>query len=247
MKKNSIKSLFPNLVSEWHPEKNRDLLPSKFTKGSDKKIWWLCPSGHEYECAIHYRTSGRGCPYCSRKKPSPEYCLETISPLLAKEWHPTKNYPLTPKDVAKGSGRKVWWICSAGHEYESTVRRRVKNIKSCLYCSSLAHLYPEIAKEWHQCRNGDLTPLDVTPGLGKKVFWICSASHEYESAINKRTHGRACPYCSGQKVCFETSLKSTHPELCKQWDSSNNVNLTPEQVSKGSDKKVFWICDGFVE
>ena len=33
----------------------------------------------------------------------------TPYPHLVKEWHPTKNGDLTPKDVTYGSNKKVWW------------------------------------------------------------------------------------------------------------------------------------------
>ena len=42
-------------------------------------------------------------------------------PELVKEWHPTKNGDLTPKDVTHGSSKKIWWLCSKGHSHYSTV------------------------------------------------------------------------------------------------------------------------------
>ena len=38
---------------------------------------------------------------------------------LAKEWHPTKNGSLTPADLTLGSNKRVWWICSKGHEWQA--------------------------------------------------------------------------------------------------------------------------------
>jgi len=61
---------YPHLVKEWHPTKNGDLTPDKVTSGSHKKVWWLCPKGHNYESLPYSRTSKnpRGCPYCSGNK-----------------------------------------------------------------------------------------------------------------------------------------------------------------------------------
>lgn len=53
---------------------------------------------------------------------------------LAKEWHPTKNGELTPKDITSGSGKKVWWLCSKGHEWQARVADRTSG-KGCPYCS----------------------------------------------------------------------------------------------------------------
>jgi hypothetical protein len=45
--------------------------------------------------------------------------MATTHPALVAEWHPTKNGDLTPADVFAGSGRKVWWLCEEGHEWEA--------------------------------------------------------------------------------------------------------------------------------
>lgn len=37
-------------------------------------------------------------------------------------------------------------------------------------------------------------------------------------------------------------LTETHPELCIEWDYDKNDNLTPDQVSCGSNKKIWWKC-----
>ena len=56
-KKGSLKSLFPEIASEWHPEKNGDLKPENYSGKSTKKIWWLCSEGHAYDTSIKNRTS----------------------------------------------------------------------------------------------------------------------------------------------------------------------------------------------
>ena len=64
-------SSYPHLVKEWHPTKNGDLKPSEVTKGSDKKVWWLCPNGHPYEAVIEMRTRKdypMRCQYCTGRK-----------------------------------------------------------------------------------------------------------------------------------------------------------------------------------
>lgn len=37
-------------------------------------------------------------------------------------------------------------------------------------------------------------------------------------------------------------LSLTHPDIAKEWDSSKNAPLTPDDVSSGSNKKVWWKC-----
>ena len=38
------------------------------------------------------------------------------------------------------------------------------------------------------------------------------------------------------------SVAETHPEIAQQWHSTKNGDLTPNDVSYGSDKKVWWKC-----
>jgi hypothetical protein len=63
--------------------------------------------------------------------------------------------------------------------------------------TSLLASEPDIAAEWHDERNGDLTAADVRPGSNKKVWWRCSedATHEWQSTVVNRTKGSGCPFC----------------------------------------------------
>ncbi|MDA7656677.1 zinc-ribbon domain-containing protein, partial [Akkermansiaceae bacterium] len=62
---------------------------------------------------------------------------------------------------------------------------------------SLAEVHPDLAKDWHPTKNGDLTPYDVTFGSGKKAWWKCPKGddHIWESPIDHRARGRGCPIC----------------------------------------------------
>ena len=64
----------PTLIAEWNWEKNNDLGldPKTLTLGSNKKAWWLCQKGHEWQAIICNRNRGTSCPECAkakRKKP----------------------------------------------------------------------------------------------------------------------------------------------------------------------------------
>ena len=62
--------------------------------------------------------------------------------------------------------------------------------------------YPHLVKEWHPTKNGELTPNNLTHGSNKKVWWLCSKGHSYDSIICNRTskNPTGCPYCSGNKT-----------------------------------------------
>jgi hypothetical protein len=106
----------------------------------------------------------------------------------------------------------------------------------------LAIVNPTLALEWHLTKNGDLTPYDVTCGMVKKVWWLCSKGHEWKSTILGRSHGKGCPYCSGSKVCVDNCLATLNPKLAKEWHPTKNGDLTPFDVVIGSHRKVWWQC-----
>ena len=112
--------LDPALAAQWHPTKNGDLTPGAVTAGSDYRAWWICEAGHEWQVRVKARSQGTGCPVCSNRVRT----RQPLDPVLAAQWHPTKNGDQTPEDVTAGSGQKVWWVCGQGHEWEATVVNR---------------------------------------------------------------------------------------------------------------------------
>jgi hypothetical protein len=212
----------PNLAREWHPTKNGNLTARDVIPGSNKKAWWQCIKNnkHEWEAVISSRNNGNGCPLCDGRKLTAENCLLNQNPELAKEWHPTKNGRLTPKDVMPGSNRKVWWQCSKNkdHEWETQVNSRSKG-RGCLYCmgqrvwdgNCLLKRNPNLAREWHPTKNGTLTPRDVMPGSARKVWWLCQRNHSWLAQIKNRYHGRGCPECRKLNFKHRKLEKVSHP------------------------------------
>jgi Probable Zinc-ribbon domain len=59
--------------------------------------------------------------------------LFEIAPNLVKEWHPSANDNLTPRNVNIGYAKKVWWLCREGHEWLATIKCRMKR-NDCHIC-----------------------------------------------------------------------------------------------------------------
>ena len=110
--------------------------------------------------------------------------------------------------------------------------------------NDLASLFPAIAAQWHPTRNGGLTPEKLTPYSNKKAWWLCPLGHEYTAAVAARITDRSgCPYCAGRKVLPGfNDLATLEPKVAAQWHPTLNGALTPEQVTTGSHKKVWWEC-----
>ena len=251
---NDLATLYPNIAIEWNYEKNGQLKPNHVTFGSGRKVWWLCENGHEWQAAINNRTSNnRGCPYCTGEKALIGVNdLLTINPALASEWHPTKNKDLLPQNFKPNSNIKVWWLCpKCGYEYQAIIANRSKGT-GCKNCSNqilhsgkndLEALYPHIAQQWDYTKNGNLMPNQVFPKSNKKVWWKCDKGHMWQSSPNSRTSGRNCPYCMGNKVWIGyNDLSTTHKELASEWNYKKNGDLTPQMVSAGCGKKIWWLC-----
>lgn len=58
------------------------------------------------------------------------------NPALMAEWNWEKNNELglAPNSLTCGSGKKVWWKCAKGHEWQATISSRNRGT-GCPYCS----------------------------------------------------------------------------------------------------------------
>lgn len=219
--------------------------------GSNKKIWWSGKCGHEWEATpAHRYHSNSGCPFCKGYSVLKGFNdLATTHPVIAAEWHPTKNINITPYEVSKGNHTKIWWKCFEGHEWEASSNIRTSRKSGCPKCSGLeaiigvndlATIKPELAAQWHPVKNGTLTPFMVKAGSNKKIWWLGKCGHEWNRNINAITLN-GCPYCTGViiKSGFNDFLTVT-PEIAKYWHPLKN-SFSPDKLSSGSEKKVWWL------
>lgn len=98
------------LMKEWNWERNKDLDPNRLSMACAIKVWWKCSKcGYEWKTAINKRTYRKhGCLNCSGQVAFPGVNdLATLYPEVAKEWHPTKNAPLTPREVRPKSNKNT--------------------------------------------------------------------------------------------------------------------------------------------
>lgn len=242
------------LLQEWHTLKNGELSPVDVSPGSKRLAWWQCEKGHEWQAQVKSRVHGSGCPVCANRTLAQGVNdLATTHPELALQWHPTKNGALTPQDVMAGTRRKVWWQCEHGHAWEATVGSRADG-RGCPVCAGrqiipgvndFASQYPELAREWHETKNGALTPEHVAVQSNRKAWWRCQLGHEYEAPISMRVaRGSGCPYCAGRRVLPGfNDLESQQPGIAAQWYTVLNGELQPSMVTVGARKKVWWQCE----
>jgi hypothetical protein len=248
---------FPEIARSLDRKRSGGIDPRDVPFGSSKPLWWRCLKApdHCWQAAPATRMAGSGCPFCAGKRASSTNRLSTAAPLVAAQWHPTKNGTLTPDDVTRGSDRRVWWRCPKGpdHEWEATIGTRTRDPRAlCPFClgrrvsitQCLATRFPEIAAEWHPKKNGSLTPRDAMPASSKSIWWRCRANprHIWQARVSSRTNGHGCPACGGQRPGYHGSLAARAPALAKSFHPTKNGGLTPVDVKRWSTKPVSWRC-----
>lgn len=118
---------------------------------------------------------------------------------------------------------------------------------------SITHNY--LIEEWDFEKNGEVRPENFSYGSHKKVWWVCSKCvYSWKSTIKnrtRRTNPSGCPICGQNKkgktfikntVIKTGSLSSTHQHLMEEWDFDKNGGIRPEDLTYGSNKRVWWKC-----
>ncbi len=232
---NDLLTTHPELANEvdgWDPK--------TLSKGSGRKVKWICSSAHSWTATVASRaTGGNSCPYCGRKKVLKGFNdLATTHPQIA-----VQAYGWDPSAVVSGNSKMLEWKCSIGHIWKSSPSTRSFNKSGCPVCigrqvregfNDLASTHPQLALEMYE----DFSH-KYSAGSHNKVKWICQKGHVYSASIRSRAlRNTGCGICSGnQSERYVNDLATTHPLIADeayQWD--------PSTLSAGSGKKRQWKC-----
>lgn len=265
---NDLSTINPSLSDEWDYHKNGNLKPSNFTSGSGKKVWWKCNKGHSWSASIVSRNKGNGCPICANRLVLKGYNDVGSYPNLIIDWDFNKNKVL-PEESCVGSEKKVWWLCNkCGNSWKASINKRYNGsacpecakvvrlrtvAKSCVARSgSLSKNRPDLVDEWDWGKNTTINPNNVTCGSTKKVWWICSnCKHSWQASICSRSKGRNCPKCADKERARKRQIKIlskkpsiviSHPWLAKECIKEKNTNINIEEITAGSNRKLWWKC-----
>lgn len=192
----------PALAAQWHPTLNGGLAPSHVTRGSDKKVWWLCADGHAWEATVSGRTAGKGCRECNALRGVRNSgALSTTHPELAAQLDAQLS-GFTADQVSASSKKQATFRCDNGHTTVARINNRALNGNGCRECAgyvtrgSLIDECPELIERWDADKNGELTAA-VSAGSNQYAWWKCEHGHpSWESRINNVTAGTGCPHCS---------------------------------------------------
>ena len=104
------------------------------------------------------------------------------------------------KIFSANSNKKVWWYLpyddpATGKHFDFEWNAKiVSRHKGSGYpflsnqavwqgFNDLATIHPELAKEWHPTKHGELTPAIIAPKSSKKVWWLCEKGHEWQATV----------------------------------------------------------------
>jgi hypothetical protein len=260
---NSLSRTHPKIARMWNHEKNSEIrfsngeliTPKNKGAGSHLIVWWKCfeVDDHEWKMEIRGMTKigSTGCQCCRGRVVVKSNQLQNTHPELAKEWDYSKNINLTPADVTASTTVSIYWKCPKGpdHEWLATLASRVRG-NGCPCCSglkavksnSISTTHPELLSSWNYDLN-IISPEQVTAGSGKSVWWKCpiGLDHQWQSIVVNRVKGNGCSICANKKIVDSNSFFTTEPELLEEWDWEKNT-VTPHQISRGSNKPVWWKC-----
>ena len=187
--------------------------------------------------------------------PPPDQSLAMTNPEIAKDWAYDLNAPLLPEHFRSQANKNVWWRCRYSHTWKTSLNNRVGRGTGCPACprksprvvtddNNLAIVFPDLVREWHKEKNANLRPEGIRPKSNMKIWWQCSAGHEWQAQPSSRATGSGCPYCYGRFASKENSLATKYPELLKEWDHQKNEGLSPWNFTTRTTKKVWWRCLG---
>lgn len=231
-------------LSITHPELAKEADgwdPNHISHGSNRKLKWKCPKGHEYFAVVSKRTSRNdNCPICSHHMLQVGFNdLKTMNPKIAEQadgWDPSA-FKFNDTRIKRN------WKCKEGHHWQSTIQLRTRAM-GCPVCqgdkiivgmNDLATQFPQIAVEadgWD--------PKTVVSGSGRRRNWKCSQGHKWNSLVYSRTKlGTGCPVCSNKKINTGTNdLLTLFPVIAAQADGWDASLVFPQ-----SNKRLNWICN----
>ena len=214
-----------------------------YFQGRRRRIIVQDSIGYKYDIVISHIIRGT-VPEIFRK--TNPFSLENIALWIKLNDRP---FELTSNNKYVNNASHLSFYCyNCKDVFHSTWNQIIRGT-SCALCrgsqvgkkNNLEYLRPDLANEWSPKNN--ISPKDVTISSGKVIIWVCSkCNYEWLSRVAGRNAGNGCPACCGQVLTDFNRLSIKFPELCCEWDFEKNKNLTPENVSYGTRKKIWWKC-----
>ena len=254
---NDLSTTNPDLAKEWHPSKNGLLKPTQVLVGSAKKIWWLCPRGHEYKASLLHRGHGTNCPICNSGRQT-SFAEQAVFYYIKQVFPDAKNRVtgllrrrmeldiLIPSVKIAFEYDGVFWHKKVNFERENFKFLECKRLGLKLY----------------RIKEGEESNIK---GVADKIYYlkkgedkrllsslIRTVINDLLSFFQNQSQVLTIPDIDVKKDEFKIrnymqelkcdSLADLYPEIAEEWDYEFNKGLTPKMFKPGSSQKVGWIC-----
>lgn len=259
---NDFATTYPELAKEWHSTKNT-LNPSKISKKSGQKAWWICRYGHEWQATPHDRvTDNTGCPICSQRRLTsfPEQALF----FYIKKLYPDAINRYTELfdngmelDIYVPSIRfAVEFDGATWHTSEDAHRRERLKYDICQQNKiTLCRVKEHIENGWHDVAD-DIYIIHKRKAQSELQAVIQSIIDSIDPSSIRGTRKDLRCFHSLINVNLErdaneireyltpipNSLVDLRPDLVKEWNVEKNGSIRPELFGINSNNKVWWKC-----
>ena len=247
---NDLATTHPYLVEEWDFEKNKDVLPTAISKGSEKKVWWKCSRGHSWSASVYSRVSGVGCSRCFKELQSsfPEkaiyFYIKRIFPDAIANYHSSKMGSLELDIFIPSLKIGIEYDGERWHQKteKDLLKNRLCNEAGIVLIRVREPSCPTLSDNLSICiiRDNKKTGLENTiKSLLVKLSEFVDSNFTMDVNLERDNTIILELLTSLEKennICFQNS------KLLDEWDYERNGNLLPSMVTAGSDKKVWWTC-----
>jgi hypothetical protein len=234
----------PRLLEEWHPTLN-EKTPFDYTPSSNRKVWWQCGKGHEWEAAINNRTAGRNCPTCSNKSSRNEIRLLTeikavFGNVLSRHKLGQYEVDIFLPEMGVAIEYDGWWWHKDSQEKDRRKQLEVTKAGFQLIRVREAPLPSITSKEIVVDGAASISKSDVA-----SVVRLVSEAHFFDYAasdgfLNEELYKVYLDYFPSPFP--ENSLAEKKPTLASEWHPTKNMPLTPANFAPNASYSAWWLC-----
>ena len=241
-----------DILKEYIPELNNNLLPSEVRYASNKEMVWKClHCGDEYTRKIHHRTLRHfGCNKCRVSGTSfPEqFLFLTLSQIINGVFSRDRRYGFELDIFIEPLNLGIEYNGYYYHETSAQKRKDKEKIESCknnnvrLLAINNIQMDEKIYESeivWKYSRD----KYDLIVLLENIVKWI---NREYSAQYSAKKLNINQLYIEARKSTYgidvEKSLGKQYPDIAKEWDYDVNGDITPYMVMPGNHDLYGWVC-----
>lgn len=244
---NSLAERFPEIVKEWHPNRNGNIAPETINSGSKRVVWWQCEKGHEWEAAVCNRTNSKNhtaCPECSKE-------LHTSFPEQAILFYLSNYFPCENRAIIDKKEIDVFIpSMKIGVEYDGRYYHpeatRIRENDKDRYFESIGLRIIRVKESTRNTVTDNCIEYIYSSSNYDNLSWaIVELLKKFGIAdpMNVNVQSNRLNILSQYiQLAKQKSLCELYPALADEWDVKGNNGLLPVQFTAGSHKKVLWKC-----